>query len=164
MESMHITYLPPDEAAAREYLRWMYDPPYGIYNYSSGSLEEEIAYQVDPKNNIFGMYDEAGCLVGYCGFGADARVPGGDYSEEALDIGMMLRPDLTGHGMGSAFASAVIRQGAKLFRPRKLRVTIAGFNQRARRVWEKNGFVLTQSFVRPSDELAFVVMTREWDE
>ncbi len=161
---MKITYRRPDESTAREYLNWKYAPPYDIYNFSNDPLEEEIAYQVDPKNNIFGMYDETGCLVGYCGFGADARVPGGDYSEEALDIGMMLRPDMTGHGMGSAFASAVIRMGVEMFRPHLLRVTIAGFNQRARRVWEKNGFVLTQSFVRPNDGLIFVVMTREWDE
>jgi hypothetical protein len=41
-----------------------------------------------------------------------------------------------------------------------MRVTIAGFNARAQRVWEKARFQEESCFVRASDGMAFQVMTR----
>jgi len=36
------------------------------------------------------MFNEENKLVGFCSCGADAQVAGGDYNEEALDVGMMI--------------------------------------------------------------------------
>ena len=107
------------------------------------------------------MFDESGALVGYCSYGKDARVPGGDYNEEALDIGLMIKPELTGQGMGTAFAGEIIRNGVAEDAPSKLRVTIAAFNKRAIRTWGKNGFQQTQTFKRDKDGMDFVIMTKK---
>jgi hypothetical protein len=45
--------------------------------------------------------------------------------------------------------------------PNKLRVTILESNLRAMRVWEKNGFQKPQSFERETDNLEFVIFTRD---
>jgi ribosomal-protein-alanine N-acetyltransferase len=161
MDNLHISYRPADETSAREFLQWYYEPPYDIYNCPPADLEEALQYNIDPKNNVYAMFDQGGELVGYCSYGRDAQVPGGDYSEKALDIGLMVKPELTGQGLGAAFVGEVIRNGIERYAPKKLRVTIAAFNKRAIRTWEKNDFQQTQRFKRMSrDEMEFIVMTK----
>jgi ribosomal-protein-alanine N-acetyltransferase len=158
---MEIDYRPADEKSAREFLQWQYEPPYDIYNCSPADLEEALQYNLDPKNNVYAMFDEHDTLVAYCSYGEDAQVPGGDYSEEALDIGLMVKPELTGQGLGAAFTREVIRNGVERYAPKKLRVTIAAFNKRAIHTWEKNEFQQTQTFKRRSrDGMEFIVMTK----
>jgi RimJ/RimL family protein N-acetyltransferase len=155
-----LTYRPTDEGSARAFLQWKYEPSYEIYNYQSEHFEEDLAYHIDPSNNIYSIYqnDE---LIGYCSFGNDARVPGGDYSKEALDIGLMIKPELTGQGLGSEYVNDVIQFARTQFLPRRFRVTILAANLRARRVWEKNGFQKEQEFKRERDRLLFIMMTRD---
>ena len=155
-----INFLPTNEASAREFLIWKYEPPYEVYNYAPENFERDLAYHLDPANNLHSIYRD-NKLVGYCSYGRDAQVPGGDYSEEALDIGMMIKPELTGQGQGSNYANAVIQNGISKYQPKKLRVTILGTNLRAIRVWEKNGFQTVQSFSRESDSSSFVILTKD---
>ena len=158
---MKIDYRPADEKSARGFLQWHYEPPYDIYNCPPADLEEALQYNLDPKNNVYAMFDQYEELVAYCSYGQDAQVPGGDYSEEALDIGLMVKPELTGQGLGAAFVREVIRNGVERYAPKKLRVTIAAFNKRAIRTWEKNRFQKTQTFRRRSREgMEFIVMTK----
>lgn len=157
-----IDYCPADETSAREFLGWQYEPPYDIYNCPPGEVEAAIRYNIDPENNVYAMFDQNEELIGYCSYGADAQVAGGDYNEEALDIGLMIKPGLTGQGLGAAFAGEVIRNGVGMYAPKKLRVTIAAFNQRAIRVWEKHGFQQTQAFKRSMDGMKFIIMTVDY--
>ena len=64
----------------------------------------------------------------------------------ALDIGLGVRPDLTGKGRGSDYLNAVIDFAQRTYGPERLRVTIAAFNTRARRVWEGAGFQRSRHF------------------
>jgi len=154
-----IRFLPTDEKSVRDFLAWKYESPYEIYNYSPEDFERDLAYHLDPVNNMYCMFRDDH-LIGYCSYGRDAQVPGGDYSEEALDIGMMIKPKLTGQGQGSNYADAVIQNGISNYQPKKLRVTILATNLRAIRVWEKNGFQQTQSFGRKGDQLGFVILVK----
>ncbi len=154
------SYWPTDEESAREILKSKNEPPYAIYNYMPQYLQEDVAYHIDSANNIYSMYREDE-LVGYCSFGQDGRVPGGEYSELALDIGLMIKPELTGQGLGSEFIEDVIRFARKQFKPNQLRVTILTTNLRAIRVWEKSGFQKTQTFKREGDGLPFIIMTKD---
>jgi len=160
IENQNISYRPTDEASARAFLQWKYEPPYEIYNYLPQYLEEDLVYHLDPANNMYSIYRE-GELVGYCSFGQDGRVTGGDYGEQALDIGLMIKPELTGQSLGSGFVKDVIQYAADQYKTRKLRVTILATNLRAIRVWEKNGFLKTQSFRRERDQLIFIIMTKD---
>lgn len=157
-----IEYRPADETSAREFLSWRYEPPYDIYNYPPEQMETFLQYSIDPENNVYAMFAPDGELIGSCSYGRDAQVPGGDYSEEALDIGLMVKPELTGQGLGAAFAKEVIRNGVSKYAPKKLRVTIAAFNHRAMRVWEKNGFRQTQTFKRSGDGVNFKILTSNY--
>jgi RimJ/RimL family protein N-acetyltransferase len=159
MKVMIISFSPIDEPAARTIIRWRYEPPYDIYNLEDST--ETIQYALDPQFNFFAMRDEYGELVGFCSFGEDGQVPGGDYSRDALDMGMGIRPDLTGQGKGVDFVLAVLNFARCKFAPRQFRVTIAAFNKRAQRVWKKNGFTPVQTFNHQASEREFIIMTRD---
>lgn len=159
MNNLQITYRPADKKSAREFLQWQYEPAYDIYNCPPEQIEKFIQYNIDPANHVYAMFDQNEELIGYNSYGRDAQVPGGDYNEEALDIGLMIKPEWTGQGLGAAFASDVIRKGIEMYAPKKLRVTIATFNTRAVHVWENLGFQQTQTFKRKADGMEFVIMT-----
>ena len=105
--------------------------------------------------------DEQVELVAYCCFGLDARVPGGDYDAPALDIGLGLRPDLTGQGKGLGYVQAVLGVVQHTVATDTFRVTVAEFNERAQKVWRRAGFRPVQRFVRPQDGRPFVVLLRK---
>ncbi len=158
---MPLTLHPIDEASARAILSWRYDPPYDVYNLRSDEADDIVGYFLDPRNNFYRITGERGNLVAFCSFGPDGQVPGGDYTAEALDIGLGLRPDLTGRGRGLDIVKSVLDFARRTFAPRAFRVTVAEFNQRAVRVWEKAGFQPAQTFRGGRDQRAFVVLIRD---
>lgn len=160
LELMSFTFLPLDEKSARTILEWKYDPPYDIYNLTSSDPEATLQYLLDPQNAFQGIYRQQGRLEAYCSFGPDGQVPGGDYGAPALDIGLGVRPDLTGQGHGSEYVNAVIDFARRMYAPDRLRVTIAAFNTRALRVWEKAGFQAMQTFQGELSNMDFVILIR----
>ena len=157
---MSLHFEPMDEAAARAIHTWRYEPPYDVYDLAAGPAEDLVRAFVDPQNAYHAIRDEGGELVGYCCFGPDARVPGGDYERQALDVGLGVRPDLTGQGRGAGFVQAVLDFAESRWAPAAFRVTVAEFNRRARRVWEQAGFRQVQRFGRRADAMPFVVLVR----
>ena len=156
---MNITFKPLDEASVREIFTWQYPPPYDIYNLPAEKVEQNLSFFLDPRNRYYGLWDSSGRLEAFCVFGLDARVPGGVYSRDALDIGFGLRPDLTGQGFGHRYLKAVLDYAIARCNPAAFRVTIADFNQRARRAWEKLGFQYQETFPRKTDQKPFIIMT-----
>ena len=148
-----------DDASAHAIVSWRYEPPYDVYNLDPDDAEKAAQALMDPQNAYHTLSNQQGDLLAYCCFGADAQVPGGDYTDPALDIGLGVRPDLTGQGEGPAFASAVLEFAQRTFTPAMFRVTVAGFNKRALRVWEKAGFNPAQTFCRLPDGRPFVGLT-----
>jgi [ribosomal protein S18]-alanine N-acetyltransferase len=73
----------------------------------------------------------------------------------------MIKPSLTGRGLGAEHVKDVIQHAIKKYLPGKLRVTILETNQRAMKVWEKNGFQKSQSFERERDKTGFVILTKD---
>ena len=149
-----------DEKSAQAILQWQYPPPYDFYNLTASELENILPYLLDPANAFHGLFDSEGRLLAFCSFGPDGQVSGGDYRLPALDIGLGLRPDLTGQGHGSEYVNAVIDFDHQTFTPAQLRVTIAEFNARALRVWEKAGFWRVQMFRGGPANTGFVILLK----
>jgi [ribosomal protein S18]-alanine N-acetyltransferase len=139
-------------------LNWRYTFPYDYYNFDTNTLQEDLCYLLDSKNAFCSILNLQEELEGYCSFGSDGQVLGGDYRDKALDIGMGIRPDLVGQGRGKYYAQAVAEYGAHQYGIQQLRVTIAGFNKRAQRVWEQLGFEQVEKFVKINSGDEFVVM------
>lgn len=126
--------------------RWRYPEPYSTYDGNPGSVPGLL----DPRYNYHAVTDSAGELVGYFCFGVDATVPAGRrlglYGDDALDVGLGMRPDLTGRGLGLDFVRAGLRFARETFSPPALRLTVAAFNKRAVKVYEEAGFEPVRAF------------------
>ena len=160
---MQFGFRPMSEEDARAILQWRYEAPYSIYNPDPENLEADLKGFLDPRYAYHSIVTAQGELAGYCCFGLDAQVPGGDYTDDALDVGAGLRPDLTGQGLGAGFLTAILDFGGEKFAPAAFRATVAAFNRRALRAWEKLGFQPVETFasrVHPNG-LRFVVLMRE---
>ena len=161
---------PLSEADARQILAWRYAPPYDIYNLidadpAPADLARAVAFLLDPENLYFAVDDEDDVLLGFCCFGREAQVPGYDYSSQhALDVGLSMAPARTGQGGGQAFLAAILAFGFARFQTRRVRATVAAFNQRSQRLFRRAGFVRVASFTSATaTPRAFVVLTASAD-
>jgi [ribosomal protein S18]-alanine N-acetyltransferase len=146
------------QTRAREIVKWCYESPYDFYNIPPERTEQAVKNLLEPSNHCFEILDASNIFLGYCSFGPDGQVPGGDYNEPALDVGMAIDPARTGQGNGHAIAKAVLEFAQHRFSPARFRVTIATFNHRAIRVWQGLGFEPINSFVHPVSGVEFVIL------
>lgn len=140
---MPVTFRPMTRAYAIEIAKWRYEEPYAL----NDPDPDGIPAMLNPANAYHAMFSGAGDLIGFCCFGRDAQVPGGDYADErTLDVGEGMRPELTGKGGGNEFVASILDFARAEFSPAAFRVTVATVNERALRVWEKAGFARTHTF------------------
>lgn len=159
---MHYSIERITQPDARIIVTWRYPEPYAIYDMAPG---DEVVL-LDPAFRYHAARDASGALVGYYCFGADAQVPAGriagPYDADALDVGLGMRPDLTGKGLGRDFLEAGLAYARRAYKPAALRLTVAAFNERARRLYEGAGFREIGRFESPCPEAGreFLVMVR----
>jgi len=144
---MTIKLRPATDRDVREFVAWRYEPPYDAYNITTDPTEA-VEYFLGADIHCHTLVDGAD-VVGYSTFGRDAQVPGGDYTVDALDVGLGVKPSRTGSGDGHRCVAAVVNHATDVFNPPLLRVTIAAGNERARRVWANAGFTEVSRF--PTD-------------
>ena len=132
-----------------EMATWRYERPYDFYD-----------GDVDPVLNPERFYealDEDGSLVGNYYF---------EQKGDALEIGLGLRPDLTGRGLGLEFLLAGIEFGRRRFGLSRVILNVAAFNERAIKVYERAGFRETGRHTRRFDrwgDVEFVEMEQAAD-
>lgn len=155
--SYSISPLPPENA--RRMIYWHYDPPYDLYDLAP----EHLPGLLNPAYRYHQVLDRSGELTGFCCFGEDARVPGGEYNKGepgVLDIGVGLKPELTGQGLGNDFVRAVLNFAENTYQPENFRVTVANFNQRSLKTFQSLGFSITHHFTRELVEVNFTQLER----
>jgi ribosomal-protein-alanine N-acetyltransferase len=79
-----------------------------------------------------------------------------------LDIGLGLRPDMTGRGLGRSFVEAGLEYARRRFAPVEFTLSVADFNRRAITVYERAGFAPSRLFRHWTNggEWTFVEMRR----
>src|SRR3954468_17963344 len=98
---MKFSFANMNDEYAREVLSWRYEAPLDFYNPRDEMLPYDVMRLTMPQNLYWAVFDEEGSLVAYFCFGREARVPGYEYEENALDVGLSARPDLVGTGVGN---------------------------------------------------------------
>lgn len=158
---MKFVFTNMSEREAREVAAWKYEPPYDFYDMAKDPEDLEVLLDAEKRKDYFSATSNGG-LVGYFCFGCEARVPGGDYSGEAVDVGLGMRPDLAGKGFGLEFFEAGLGFAKGQFHPARFRLSVAEFNGRAIKVYERAGFVKAGKFIQKTNggEHPFVLMTR----
>ena len=149
---MQFTFVPITEADVQDIKLWHYEEPYTVYDPSSDP-EDDPSEMLDRRSPYFAVRDEQGTLVGYFCFGTCAQPWSHDeprlYSDESiLDVGLGMRPDLTGKGIGLSFVNAGLNFAKEQFAPTMFRLYVLTFNKRAIRVYEHAGFEHVRTFVQ----------------
>jgi [ribosomal protein S18]-alanine N-acetyltransferase len=160
---MHYSFAPITEEQAREMASWQYEGPYAFYNPDPEEFEADVAGYLDPQNAYYAITGDSGEMLGFCCFGPDARVPDGPYDEDLLDVGMGMRPDLTGKGGGHDAIMAVLDFARDKLKPKGFRATVAAFNNRALKLCQGAGFheVARFSYDTGKGEQQFVLLARD---
>lgn len=161
---MNILVSDINETAVLEFMKWRYEPPYERYNMSRDGqrdFQEAVRYFTNPRYEFHLMHTEVGELVGFFSFGTDAQVPGWHYPDDALDIGMAVKPAYTGKGLGVHFANTAVAYAITHHNYPTLRVTIAEFNQRAQKVWQRLGFQQIDRFLELRFDDPYVIMCKK---
>ncbi|MDQ2743205.1 MAG: GNAT family N-acetyltransferase [Chloroflexota bacterium] len=139
---LYFTVRPMVETDARAILNWRYETPYDFYNAGSVNPDEALKEMLDGSH--YAVFDVRGSLAGFFAFGPTATVPGGTkfglYTDDALDIGLGMRPGLTGCGLGLSFVRAGVDFARKNLGASALRLSVATFNRRAIVVYQRAGF------------------------
>jgi len=144
---------------AEDIATWKYPPPYEIFSL----FVDVIPTLLNPTNRYCVVKDGEDQRVGFCCFGLEARVMGGNYmgDDSILDVGVGMRPDRVGRGDGRDFVDAILSYAMKRFKPRRFRVTIAEFNQRSLKTFLSLGFNETHRFSRLDENLVFIQLERD---
>lgn len=146
--SMKVRALTSADAAA--IAAWRYPGRYSTYD-CDGAAELE--------RDHWAVTDERGELVGYCAFGAAARVAGAAAEAGTLDIGYGMKPERMGGGDGRRFVAAILQFAVRREDPRRLRLFVLDWNERSRRVAAAHGFVVEGAV--EGDGARFLVMVRQ---
>ena len=164
--SLQYTFTLISKEDVRELRTWRYPEPYTMYS-MAGNEDGDDTEMLDRRSPYYAVRNEQGELAGFFCYGT-AALPwesqvSGLYSEDhILPIGLGMRPDLTGQGLGMNFVVTGLNFAREHFAPRSFLLYVLTFNVRAARVYEKAGFrrerVLTVHNMY--GERAFLEMTR----
>jgi [ribosomal protein S18]-alanine N-acetyltransferase len=130
---------------------WRYPGPWAIYD-PTGRL--------DPAEGYWAVVDASGDLVGFACFGVEARIPGIEEQHGTIDVGVGIRPDLTGQGRGREFSEAVLAHARQVAGAGRFRAVVQSWNQRSIRLLEALGFEQTGTHDVASQGKTYVVMER----
>ncbi|QPL04460.1 MULTISPECIES: GNAT family N-acetyltransferase [Actinomyces] len=149
-----LTYTPMDMETARVIAdNWKYSPPYDFYNMTADPEDYQEFVTPELWPNFFLQVRQGGQLIGFLS---------GRVAEEGdcVEIGLGLRPDLTGRGLGRNFMRGNLKWIQQEYSGMEIRLSVALFNRRGIRVYESIGFKVIRHFTQVTNggEYDFVEM------
>ncbi|GGD96609.1 GNAT family N-acetyltransferase [Paenibacillus nasutitermitis] len=136
-----VTALSPLQA--EELCSWRYEPPFDFYNWSSWGVMLQLGLEFGDEEirekQYCAVVDGDGSLVGFIQFFPLLGV---------TRIGLGMRPELCGQGLGLKFMQAVVEEGLRRAPGDELDLEVHIWNLRAIRAYEKAGFVVSDTYIR----------------
>ena len=154
-------YIHPLQAEhALNILGWRYPAPYDFYDPPDDPHSDRYVREfMRPEWQFHVILDRENRMAGFCSFGPDGQVEGGDYSQPALDIGLGMKPNLTGQGLGKDFFTAILVYANTRFEVDCFRLTVANFNERAMSLYKKLGFRPVSEFTDTRNGVKYTILT-----
>jgi ribosomal-protein-alanine N-acetyltransferase len=155
---MQFTFRPLQWYDVNSIYYWRYDGLYARYNGNALNLQPYVQLRLLNKwmgYECFAVEDEQRLLVGYFTFTK--------HTHRTVEIGLALRPDLTGRGYGLAFVESGLAFGKQRYRAKRFLLTVADFNLRAMKVYTRAGFLMVKPITKQTAQGAalFYEMQRD---
>jgi ribosomal-protein-alanine N-acetyltransferase len=152
VSGFRFTQLSQEDAEA--IAEWHYPEPYSFYDWTAdpGDLRELLDSALRGEA-YWAVKDDADELIGYFSF-----KPKGS----SVEIGLGLRPDLTGRGLGASFLAAGLEFARVRYSAERFTLAVATFNERAIKVYERAGFSRERTYMHSTNggEWEFLEMSR----
>jgi len=120
-----------NEAYAGEVASWHYAPPWDFYDIASDPADAAEMRDPAQAGHYRAVLGDDGALDAFWYF---------DRHDDVVEVGIGLRPDLTGRGLGESFLRAQLEHASQQWRPATFRLFVAAWNERAIRLYERLGF------------------------
>lgn len=161
---MDLRICPMEKSHAEEISLWKYENEYSMYD---GDESQETIDELMCSSYYSVLDNETNELIGFLCYGKPAQVPvkgnSDMYSDSGfLDIGLGLKPQYCGKGMGFKLVAEGLKYGQGKYLINKFRLTVATFNLRAIKVYEKIGFKKIKAFEKTAQDgknIEFIIMT-----
>jgi len=121
-------------------LHWKYSGVYSFYDCTADADDYSEFMDASRRGDKYYACYMAGEMIGFY----SVEISHGDTAE----LGLGLKPEYTGRGMGLRFVCAVLKHILSLHRVRRLALSVALFNQRAIKVYKAAGFTETGTFTQ----------------
>jgi [ribosomal protein S18]-alanine N-acetyltransferase len=158
LEGISVTYrfekMTQQEAEGIAY-NWHYDGDYSFYDMEAD--KEDLAEFLSPElrgDSVFTVY-KGEEIIGYFSVNQTAAA--------TYDIGLGMRPDLTGSGMGLDFLKAGMDFVKSRFKPEIITLSVAMFNQRAIKVYRRMGFIYLDTFMQNTNGGTYEFLRMEYN-
>jgi ribosomal-protein-alanine N-acetyltransferase len=136
------TFTPLRLSDARMMASWRYEGEYAFYNTRLFPLLLVVPLRwlmASMGVEVYAVRDESKEVVGTFSYTRQG---------DSVEIGLAMRPDLTGRGLGLDFVRAGMDFARERFAPDTFTLDVAAFNQRAITVYQRAGFVPVSTFKR----------------
>ena len=146
---------PLGQEDAEAIAEWRYPEPYSFYDWMADPDDlRELLDAALRGDAYWAVRDEANELVGYFDFKPK--------DEQTVEVGLGLRTDLTGRGLGGSFLAAGLAFARTRFAPARFVLSVATFNDRAIKVYERAGFTRERIYMHSTNgaEWEFLEMSR----
>ncbi|SFT27382.1 GNAT family N-acetyltransferase [Paenibacillus sp. BC26] len=141
----HFTVVPLSDALAEELSTWRYEPPYDFYNWSTWEVMQQLGIEFGDayvrEQQYAAVTHDDGRLVGFAQFFPLLGV---------TRIGLGLRPDLCGQGLGLPLLQAIVAEAIRRAPNDIIDLEVHVWNTRAIRTYERSGFIITDTYAKPT--------------
>lgn len=144
------------EAQAKEICdEWVYEGEYAVYNVSWADAVKQRWSIADEKKRAYqfrGVFDANNSLIGFFRMTED--------EQNGVEIGMGMRPDLCGRGLGTAFVDVVTAYSQRQHPQKKLYLEVRSFNHRAIKCYQRAGYTVNclHEKTTPTGKVAYIRM------
>ncbi|ULO07472.1 GNAT family N-acetyltransferase [Paenibacillus sp. 19GGS1-52] len=157
MISSSVTFhvVPMEIRHAKDICEWIYKPPYNIYGWMPWEQMQALNIEFgDPQlrqEQYVSVINDQEIL---CGFAQLFPMEG------VVRLGIGMRPDLCGHGLGHLFVGSIVEAALKRYPEREIDLEVLTWNQRAVLTYRKCGFTITDTYERrtPTGDKPFYCM------
>ncbi|PGZ10957.1 GNAT family N-acetyltransferase [Bacillus cereus] len=145
---MNYTYTVMTQEEAEEIAyNWHYEGEYSFYDIEAD--QEDLAEFLDDESrgdDTFAV-KENGTLTGFFSF---CKI-----NNRTIDIGLGMRPNITGNGLGLQFVKAGLDFSKENYNCDYITLSVAAFNKRAIKVYKKVGFEAVGTFIQKTNGSCF---------
>ncbi|MDL4842119.1 GNAT family N-acetyltransferase [Aquibacillus rhizosphaerae] len=133
---------------------WHYDGDYSFYDLEADKEDlDEFLNPEERGSSTFAVIKENE-LVAFFSIS--------EVTDRTCDIGLGMRPDLTGKGNGMKFLGSSINFIKTEYNPEKITLSVATFNLRAIKLYRKVGFKDVETFLQYTNNSTFEFLKMEY--